>query len=67
MLEKTELTFKEVVELIEYKNNNKRYWNKSKLYKQVINKAFLIAEDFYLRYLLIFLFKNTISHLVLYN
>lgn len=33
--------------LIEYGKVNKKYWDGSKLYHQVVNKALLIAETFY--------------------
>lgn len=63
-MEKTELTFKIVVELFEYGKNNRRYWDRPKLYKQMINKALPIVETFYLGYSYLFLFDNAISHSV---
>ena len=51
----------EATKLFEYKKANKGYWDKPKLYKQVVNKACLIAEKLYLGYLLLFLFDNIIS------
>lgn len=67
MIKRIELTIKEVVELFEYGKNNEGYWDKPKLHKQVVNKTFLIAEIFYLRYSLLFLFDNTTSYLVYVN
>lgn len=49
----------EVVEIFEYRKNNNGYWNRAKLHKQVISKAFPIAEVLDLRYSLFFLFDNT--------
>lgn len=49
-MEKTWLTILETTELFEYKKNNKGYWDKAKLHKQVVNKALPIIEAFYLDY-----------------
>ena len=37
MVEKTRLTVTEAIELFEYKKLNKGYWDRLKLYKQVVN------------------------------
>lgn len=50
--------------LFEYRKANKGYWNRSKLYQQVVNKALPIAEAFYPDYSLLFLFDNATSYLV---
>lgn len=44
--------------------NDNGYWDKIKLHKQVISKAFSIINTFYLEYSLLFLFDNIISHLI---
>ncbi len=54
----------EVVEIFEYGKNNDSYWDKTKLHKQVVNKALPIIEVFYPRYSFYFLFDNTTSHSV---
>lgn len=54
----------EVVENFEYKKNNDSYWNKVKLYKQVINKTLPIIKAFYPKYSLFFLFDNVTIHLI---
>lgn len=53
----------EVVKIFKYKKNNNRYWDRAKLYKQIVNKALFIAKILYFEYSLLFLFNNTISHL----
>ncbi len=63
-MEKTGLTFRETVELFEYGKNNEGYWDGPNLYKQVVNKALLIAEALYPGYSLLFLFDNATSHSV---
>ena len=64
MIEINELTFRKVVELFEYGKNNERYWNRFKLYKQVVIKALFIADALYPRYSLLFLFDNAIGNFV---
>ena len=64
VIEKTGLTFREVVKLFEYGKNKEAYWDESKLHKQVVIKAYSIAETLYLGYLPLFLFDNAISHSV---
>lgn len=54
VIEKIGLTFKEVVELFKYRKNNKRYWDESELYKQVVNKTLPIAKALYPKYLFLF-------------
>ena len=51
-----------MVKLLQYGKNNKRYWDGSQLYKQVVTKALSIAEALHTRYLLLFLFDNATSH-----
>lgn len=53
--------------MFEYEKNNKRYWDKTKFYKQTISKTLFIIEVFYLNYLLLFLFNNTISYFIYVN
>lgn len=53
-----------VVEIFEYKKNNDKYWDKTKLYQQVVNIALSIVETFYLEYSLLFLFDNAISYFI---
>lgn len=53
-----------MVEIFEYEKNNNSYWDKAKLYQQMVNKVLPIAETLYLRYTLLFLFKNTISYFI---
>lgn len=47
---RTGLLEEKTVENFEYRKNNNSYWDKIKLYQQVINKALLIAEVFYPEY-----------------
>ena len=61
------MIFKEMVNLFEYRKNNEKYWDDSKLYKQVVTKAFSIAKAVYLKYLLLFLFDYTTSHSIYIN
>lgn len=51
-----------MVEIFEYAKNNNYYWDRAKLYKQVINKTLSILETFYPKYSLFFLVNNAISH-----
>ena len=67
VIEKTGLTILEAVELFEYEKKNERYWNRAKLYKQIVSKALPIAKALYLGYSLLFLFDNTTSHSVYAN
>ena len=62
-MEKCGLLETEVVEVFEYGKNNNGYWDRAKLYKQVVSKALRIAEVLYSRYSLLFLFNNATSHL----
>lgn len=64
MIQQTELTFTEIVEIFKYGKNNDEYWNRAKLHKQIVEKTLLIAAGLYLRYLLCFLFNNITSHSV---
>lgn len=50
--------------MFEYEKINRIYWNKFKLYQQMVNKVLLIIKTFYLRYLLFFLFDNITSYWV---
>lgn len=52
------------IKKFQYKKNNNEYWDKAKLYQQVINKLVLIAKALYLNYSLVFLFDNTTSYFV---
>lgn len=54
----------EIIEIFEYKKNNDGYWDRAKLYQQVVTKALLIAEVLYPDYSLSFWFDNAISHFV---
>lgn len=58
------LTIIKDVKIFEYRKNNDKYWNKAKLYKQVVKKALLIAKALYLGYSLCLLFDNVISYFV---
>lgn len=62
--EKTRLVETKAIEIFEYRKNNDGYWDRAKLYKQVVDKALLIAQAFYPRYSLLFLFDNATSHFV---
>lgn len=64
VIEKIKITITKAILLFEYKKANKRYWDRSKLYYQVVNKVLPIAEVFYLGFSLLFLFDNTTSYLV---
>lgn len=56
------LIFIKTIKIFEYEKNNNKYWNKTKLYKQVVKKILSITKVFYLKYLLYFLFDNATSH-----
>lgn len=58
------LTITEVIELLEYRKSNKGYWDRSKLYKLIINKALLITKALYSDYSLFFLFDNATSNFI---
>lgn len=45
-------------EVFKYRINYDRYWNRAKLYKQIVNKTLSITKAFYLGYLLLYLFNN---------
>lgn len=59
-----DLSSKEAVKILEYEKNNKGYWDRVKLVKQVKEKVFPIAKVLYLGYSLLFYFDNTTSYLV---
>lgn len=61
-MEKYGLLEIEVVEVFEYGKNNNGYWDRAKLHKQVVSKAFPIAEALYPGYSLLFLFDTVTSH-----
>lgn len=44
--DKIRLVEKKAVEIFEYRNINNEYWNRAKLYKQVIDKVLPIAQLF---------------------
>lgn len=52
------------MEIFEFEKNNQGYQTGVDLLKQVKNKALSITQAFYLSYSLLFLFNNTINHLV---
>lgn len=54
----------EAVELFKYGKANKKYWDRPKLHKQVVNKTLPLVEALYLGYSLLFLFDNATSHFV---
>lgn len=64
VIKKTGLLDTKAVEIFEYGKNNDGYWDRAKLYKQVIDKALPIAEALYPGYFLFFLFDNATSHSV---
>lgn len=59
---KTRTTITKVIKLFEYKKNNGKYWNKTKLVQWIVNKALLIAKVLYFSYFLLFLFNNATSY-----
>ena len=64
VLEKTGLTYIKVLKIFWYKKNNDGYWNRAKLYQQVVNKALPIVKAFFPKYSLLFLFDNTTIYLI---
>lgn len=64
IVQETRLIETEAVEVSEYGKNNDGYWDRAKLYQQVVKKALPIAEAFYPGYSLLFLFDNATSHSV---
>lgn len=63
-MDKTRLIIIEVVELFEYKKSNKGYWDRLKLYKQIVNKALLIKGALYPNYSLLFFIDNATSYFI---
>lgn len=64
VIEKAGLNYIKVIEIFKYEKNNNRYWDKTKLYPQVINKALPIIKSLYSDYLLLFLLNNAINDFV---
>lgn len=64
IVQETRLIETDAVEVSEYGKNNDGYWDRAKLYQQVVKKALPIAEAFYPGYSLLFLFDNATSHSV---
>ena len=64
ILSDTGLTYSETVEIFEYQKNNREYWNKIKLLRQVFSKALPIAKVLFSEYSFLFLFDNVTSHSV---
>lgn len=62
MIEKIEVIVTKAVELFKYQKLNNGYWDKLKLYKQVIYKILSITEVLYPDYLFLFLFNNITSY-----
>ncbi len=62
MIEKIKLNVTKNIQRFEYKKASKRYLNRAKLYKQVVNKALSLAYVFYLDYLFSVLFDKIISY-----
>lgn len=60
----TSLKINEAIKILEYKKNNDKYWDKIKLFWQVIKKALPIAKALYFEYFLLFMFNNITSSLV---
>lgn len=54
----------EIIKVFGYKKDNDRYWNKTKLYQQVVKKVLCITKIFYPDYLLLFLFPNGTSYFI---
>lgn len=52
------------MEIFEYGKNNHKYWDGTKLHKQVVDKALPIAQILYSEYSLLFLFDNFTSHFI---
>lgn len=52
------------VKIFEYRKNNNKHWDRSKINKQVFIKVLPIIKKLYFRYLLLFLFDNIINHLI---
>lgn len=48
VIKKTRLSVIETIKLFEYKKIHKSYWDKLKLYKQIVYKALLITKTLYL-------------------
>ncbi len=62
MIQQIGLKTTEDVKIFEYGKNNDEYWDRAKLYKEVIEKALPIAKAFYLGYSLCFLLDNITNH-----
>lgn len=63
-MKKTKLNVTKVIKLFEYKKANKKYWDRHKLHKQVVNKVLSLVKALYPSYSLLFLFDNNISYFV---
>lgn len=53
-IQQTRLQKIEIIENFKYRKNNNGYWDRVKLYKQVVNKMLPISEVFYSKYLFFF-------------
>ncbi len=57
------LTKAEATKLFKYKKTNYKYWNRLKLFKNVVKKAILIAKAFCPGFFLLLIFDNAISYI----
>ncbi len=64
MIKKTEITITEAGMLFKYEKANEGYWDRPKLYQQVVNKTWLISEALYQVYSFLLLFGNATSYSV---
>lgn len=52
------------MKILKYEKNKKHYWNRVKFIEQIKEKTLSIAEVFYFRYSLLYLFDYVISYLI---
>lgn len=64
VIKKAYPTHIKTIKIFKQKKNNNGYWNRAKLYQQIINKALLNVKVFYLGYLLILFLDNVINYFV---
>lgn len=63
-MKKYSLLKTKAIEILKYRINNDEYWDKVKLYKQVVSKAFFIVNALYFGYSFLFLFYNLTNYFV---
>lgn len=63
-MQETKLLKSKAIKIFEYEKKNNKYWNRAKLYQQVVKKTLPFVKALYPNYSLLFLFNNTTSHFI---